>query len=73
MRKLILKWLLKEQKLQEFLKDSKDYLNLLKENIKIRGEHMETLKNYGENLKQMKQLIDVCIKHGIDVDEELEV
>lgn len=73
MRKLILKWLLKEQKLQEFLKDSKDYLNLLEENIKIRGEHIETLKNYGENLKQMKQLIDVCIKHGIDVDEELEV
>lgn len=65
MRKRILKWL--------FANELKDYWDLLKENIKIRDNHIKTLEEYGKTLKQMRQLIDLCIKHGIDVDEELEV
>lgn len=66
MRKIILKWLLKD-------KEIKDYWKLFEENIKIRDEHIKTLEEYGKTLKQMRQLIDLCIKHGIDVGEELEV
>lgn len=65
MRKLILKWL--------FDNELKDYWDLLKENIKIRDNHIKTLEEYSKTLTQMRQLIDLCIKHGIDVDEELEV
>ena len=65
MRKRILKWL--------FANELKDYWDLLQENIKIRDNHIKTLEEYGKTLKQMRQLIDLCIKHGIDVDEELEV
>lgn len=64
MRQLILKWL--------FDNELKDYYNLLQENIKIRGEHIKTLKDYGDTLDKMRRLIEVCIKHKIDVDEELE-
>ena len=64
MRKLILKWL--------FDNELKDYWDLLKENIKIRDNHIKTLEEYSKTLTQMLQLIDLCIKHGIDVDEELE-
>ena len=66
MRKIILKWLLKE-------KEIKDYWKLFEENIKIREEHIKTLKDYGDTLDKMRQLIEVCVKHGIDVNEELEV
>ena len=66
MRKIILKWLLKD-------KEIKDYWKLFEENIKIRDEHIKTLKDYGDTLDKMRQLIEVCVKHGIDVDEELEV
>lgn len=65
MRKRILKWL--------FANELKDYWDLLQENIKIRDNHIKTLEKYGETLKQMRQLIDLCIKHGIDVAEELEI
>lgn len=65
MRKKILEWL--------FDNELKSYLDLLQENIKIRDNHIKTLEEYGKTLKQMRQLIDLCIKHGIDVDEELEV
>ena len=64
MRKKILEWL--------FANELKDYLDLLNENIKIRGEHIKTLENYCDTLEKMQQLIEVCIKHRIDVDEELE-
>jgi hypothetical protein len=64
MRKKILEWL--------FDNELKSYWDLFKENIKIRDEHIKTLEEYGKTLKQMQQLIDLCIKHGIDVDEELE-
>lgn len=65
MRQLILKWL--------FDNELKDYYKLLQENIKIRDEHIKTLKDYCDTLDKMRQLIEVCVKHGIDVDEELEV
>lgn len=65
MRQLILKWL--------FDNELKDYLDLLNENIKIRDEHIKTLENYCDTLEKMRRLIEVCIKHRIDVDEELEV
>lgn len=65
MRKRILKWLFNEE--------LKTYWDLFQENIKIRDNHIKTLEEYGKTLKQMRQLIDLCIKHGIDVDEELEV
>ena len=65
MRKLILKWL--------FDNELKSYWDLFQENIKIRNNHIKTLEEYGKTLKQMRQLIDLCIKHGIDVDEEFEV
>lgn len=65
MRKKILKWL--------FDNELKDYGDLLSENIKIRDEHIKTLEKYGDTLEKMRQLIEVCIKHRIDVDEELEV
>lgn len=65
MRELILKWL--------FDNELKDYYKLLQENIKIRDNHIKTLKDYGDTLEKMLQLIEVCVKHGIDVDEELEV
>ena len=65
MRERILKWL--------FDNELKSYWNLFQENIKIRDNHIKTLEEYGETLKQMRQLIELCIKHGIDVDEELEV
>lgn len=45
MRKKILKWL--------FDNELKDYLDLLKENIKIRDNHIKTLEEYGKTLKQM--------------------
>ena len=64
MRRLILKWL--------FDNELKDYYKLLQENIKIRDNHIKTLKDYGDTLDKMLQLIEVCVKHGIDVDEELE-
>ena len=65
MRERILKWLF-ESKL-------KNYWDLFQENIKIREEHIKTLKNYCDTLDKMRQLIELCIEHGIDVDEELEV
>lgn len=65
MRKKILEWL--------FDGKLKDYWDLFNENIKIRDEHIKTLEEYSKTLKQMRQLIEVCIKHGIDIDEELEV
>lgn len=65
MRQLILKWL--------FDGELKDYYKLLLENIKIRDEHIKTLKNYCDTLDKMQRLIEVCIEHKIDVDEELEV
>ena len=65
MRKRILKWL--------FDNELKSYWDLFQENIKIRDNHIKTLEEYGKTLKQMQQLIDLCTKHGIDVDEELEV
>ena len=65
MRKLILKWL--------FNNELKSYWDLFQENIKIRDNHIKTLKEYCDTLDKMRQLIDLCTKHGIDVDEELEV
>lgn len=65
MRKLILKWL--------FDNELKSYWDLFQENIKIRDKHIKTLEDYCDTLNKMRQLIDLCIKHGIDVDEELEV
>ena len=65
MRERILKWL--------FDNELKSYWDLLQENIKIRSDHIKTLEEYGKTLNEMRQLIDLCIKHGIDVDEELEV
>ena len=65
MRQKILKWL--------FDNELKDYYKLLQENIKIRDEHIKTLKNYCDTLDKMQRLIEVCIEHKIDVDEELEV
>ena len=65
MRERILKWL--------FDNELKSYWDLLQENIKIRNDHIKTLEEYGKTLNEMRQLIDLCIKHGIDVDEELEV
>ena len=65
MRKKILEWL--------FDNELKDYGDLLNENIKIRDEHIKTLKNYCDTLDKMQRLIEVCIEHKIDVDEELEV
>lgn len=65
LRTRILKWL--------FDNELKSYWDLFRENIKIRNDHIKTLEEYGKTLKQMRQLIDLCIKHGIDVDEELEV
>lgn len=64
MRKKILEWL--------FAKELKDYWDLLKENITIRDERIKTLKDYCVTLDKMRHLIEVCIEHGIDVDEELE-
>ena len=65
MRKKILKWL--------FDNELKDYWDLFSENIKIREEHIKTLENYCDILEKMQRLIEVCVKHRIDVDEELEV
>ena len=65
MRKKILKWL--------FDNELKDYWDLFSENIKIREEHIKTLENYCDILEKMQRLIEVCVKHKIDVDEELEV
>lgn len=65
MRKLILKWL--------FDSELKSYWDLFQENIKIRDSHIKTLQDYCRTLDKMQQLIEVCIKHGIDVDKELEV
>lgn len=65
MRQLILKWL--------FDNELKDYYKLLQENIKIRDEHIKTLKDYCDTLDKMRRLIEVCIEHKIDIDEELEI
>ena len=84
MRKLILKWLLKDKNFSNFFESTKkeinSYIKLLEENIKIRqkyidaiDEHLRTLKKSREFLRLTDEMIEICKKHKIDLDEELEV
>ena len=84
MRKIILKWLLKDKEiiLKCLLKEKeiKDYWKLFEENIKIRKElistidsHLETLKTSRENCDTFIKVPNICKEHNICVEEELEI
>lgn len=78
MRKKILEWLFANELkdywdlLNENIKIREEYINEIKENIKIRNDHIKELDSHLKTLGLLKQVVDVCKKHNIDIDEELE-
>lgn len=78
MRKKILEWLFANKLkdywdlLNENIKIRDEYINEIKENIKIREDYIEELKSHSATLDLLKQVANVCKKHNIDIDEELE-
>lgn len=70
-KKLILDWLIGSDNVQ-------DYMDLLRENIANRKEHLKelndhlvTLRQYQEDLELLRKVIQICENHGIDVDAEI--
>jgi hypothetical protein len=78
MRKKILEWLFANELkdywdlLNENIKIREEYLNEIKENIKIRDDYIKELESHSKTLSLLKQVVDVCKKYNIDIDEELE-
>ena len=71
MRNLILKWLFGTDKL-------KSYMDLLGESIKHHERCKKLLDDHGETIEVAKQslaitqiLLDICEKHGIDIEKEM--
>lgn len=91
MRKAIIKWLFGEE-WEEYWDLHKKYIEelssargLLKENIKLRNEHIQELKNHMEEIDSHKKTIalaeslleenkilrKLCILHGITIESEV--
>ena len=71
MRKLILKWLFGTDNMEDYFDLLCKKHIYLKECIELLDDHIKTLKEYKEDLINIRKLIKICENHGIDVNKEI--
>ena len=71
MRNLILNWLFGTDDIEQYIDLLSRAIDLSNGRQDLIADHLKTLHREQEALKDMLKLIEICKKHGIDVDKEM--
>lgn len=71
MKKIILNWLFGTSNVKDYMDLLREGVSCDKECIKQMDDHLQTLYREKEDLQIIRDLIQICENHGINVDEEM--